>query len=74
MPGAGSFSSYEPGSGIYAVGASAGLRLPVSRIFGLYAYAGYDRLVGDAQGSPIVRAGKADQLSAGLALTYRFKI
>lgn len=74
MPGAGGFTSYEPGSGLYAVGAIAGLRLPVSRIFGIYAYAGYDRLIEDARNSPIVRAGSADQFSAGLALTYRFKI
>ena len=73
-PGAGGFAPYEPGSGLYAVGASAGLRLPVSGIFGLYACAGYDRLVGNAQESSIVRSGKADQFSAGLAMTYRFRL
>lgn len=73
-PGTGGFAPYEPGAGLYAVGASVGLRLPVTRIFGLYAYAGYDRLVGNAQESPIVRAGQADQFSGGLALTYRFRL
>lgn len=73
-PGAGGFTAYEPGSGIYAVGATAGIRMPVSGIFGLYGYAGYDRLTGEAKDSPIVAAGKKDQFSAGLALTYRFRL
>lgn len=74
LPSVGGLAAYAPGSGLYAVGASAGLRLPVSHIFGLYAYGGYDRLVGNAKNSPIVRAGRADQFSAGLALTYRFRL
>lgn len=73
-PGTGGFAPYEPSAGLYAVGASVGLRLPVTRIFGLYAYGGYDRLVGNAKDSPIVRAGQANQFSTGLALTYRFRI
>lgn len=68
------FTAYVPGGGIYAVGAVAGLRLPLGRTFGLYGYIGYDRLTGDAADSPIVRAGSRDQYSAGLALTYRFTI
>lgn len=74
VPGASGFTPYEPGSGLYAIGATAGLRLPISRVFGIYAYAGYDRLVDNAKDSPIVRAGQADQLSGGLALTYRFRL
>lgn len=72
--GAGPLPSYEIGSGVHALGATAGLRLPVSRIFGLYSYLGYDRLVGAAARSPIVKAGSSDQFSAGLALTYRFRL
>ena len=68
------FAAYEPGSGIYAIGALAGLRLPLGRTFGLYGYAGYDRLTGPASDSPIVQAGSRDQFSGGLALTYRFSI
>jgi outer membrane protein len=68
------FGPYEPGSGLYAVGANAGLRLPLGRTFGLYAYAGYDRLIDKAADSPIVRAGSRDQFSAGAALTYRFTL
>lgn len=68
------FTAYAPGGGIYAVGAVAGLRLPLGRTFGLYSYLGYDRLTGDAAASPIVQAGSRDQYSAGLALTYRFTL
>lgn len=63
---------FEPGSGVYAYGAVAGLRLPLGRIFGLYGYAGYDRLAGRVAESPIVAAGSRDQVSGGVALTYRF--
>jgi outer membrane protein len=70
----GSLAAYGPRSGIYAVGAAAGLRLPLGRTFGLYGYLGYDRLTGPAADSPIVAAGSRDQYSAGLALTYRFTL
>ena len=66
--------AYQPGSGIYAVGAVAGIHLPVGQRLGLFSYAGYDRLTGAAARSPIVKAGSQDQFSAGLALTYRFSI
>jgi len=65
-------SPYEPGAGIYAVGAAAGLRYPLNRTVGLYGFAGYDRLTGKAADSPIVTAGSTDQFSGGIALTYRF--
>lgn len=73
-PGTAALAPFEPGSGIYAVGAAAGLRLPLGRVFGLYGYAGYDRLTGRAARSPIVMTGSSDQFSGGVALTYRFGI
>lgn len=73
-PGIAALAPFEPGSGIYAVGAAAGLRLPLGRVFGLYGYAGYDRLTRRAANSPVITAGSADQLSGGIALTYRFGI
>ena len=66
--------AYQPGSGIYAVGAVAGIHLPVGPRLGLFSYAGYDRLSDAAARSPIVKTGSADQFSAGVALTYRFSI
>jgi outer membrane protein len=63
--------AYRPGGGVQAVGATAGLLKQLTKRWGLYSYAKYDRLVGDAGRSPVVRAlGSRDQLSGGLALTY----
>ncbi|QAY76030.1 MipA/OmpV family protein [Sphingosinicella sp. BN140058] len=62
---------YDPDGGVQAVGGTAGLLFQVSRNWGIYSYAKYDRLIDDAGRSPVVRAyGKRDQLSGGLALTY----
>lgn len=68
------YASFVPGSGIYALGVTAGLRLPLTRRFGLYSYLSYDRLTGSAADSPIVAAGSRDQYAGGAALTYRFGI
>lgn len=73
-PGAAGLAPFDPGAGIYAVGAVAGLRLPLDKTFGIYSYLGYDRLTGRVADSPIVANGNRDQFSAGLALTYRFRI
>ena len=65
--------TYAPGSGLYALGAAAGLLFQVGPRWGLYSYAKYDRLVEDAGRSPVVRSfGSRDQWSGGLALTYTF--
>jgi len=65
--------AYRPGGGVQAVGATAGAIRSLGGRWGLYGYAKYDRLVGDAARSPVVRAfGSRDQLSGGLALTYTF--
>ena len=43
--------------------------------WGVFGYARYERLIGDAAKSPIVRRfGSRDQLSAGLGLSYTFTI
>jgi outer membrane scaffolding protein for murein synthesis (MipA/OmpV family) len=66
-------AAYSPDGGIQAVGATAGFLTQISKRFGIYTYAKYDRLVGDAADSPVVRSfGSRDQLSGGLALTYTF--
>lgn len=66
---------YAPGGGIHAVGVTTSLRHQFTYNWGMFGYAGYDRLVGDAADSPIVRAfGSRDQFSAGLALSYTFDI
>jgi outer membrane protein len=65
--------AYSAGGGIQSAGATAGFLRQLSERWGIYSYAKYDRLVGDAAESPIVRQlGSRDQLSGGLALTYTF--
>ncbi len=66
-------AAYRPGGGVQAVGATAGFLKQLDKRWGLYSYAKYDRLVGDAARSPLVRVhGSRDQFSGGLALTYTF--
>ena len=65
--------AYDPGGGIQAVGATASFETQLSPRWGIYTYAKYDRLVGDAADSPLVLGlGSRDQFSGGAALTYTF--
>ena len=64
---------YTPGGGISAVGVAIGALKQFGPRWGVAAYARYDRLVGDAADSPIVRGpGSRSQPSAGIALSYVF--
>jgi outer membrane protein len=66
---------YDPSGGIEAVGAIAGFTYSLGGPFGLYGYGRYDRLVGDAKDSPIVREfGSPNQFSAGIGVSYIFNI
>lgn len=66
-------AAFRPGGGVQAVGATAGFLTQIGGNWGIYSYAKYDRLVGDAARSPVVRVhGSRNQLSGGLALTYTF--
>lgn len=74
IPAAG-LAAYNPGSGFYAIGARAGITQRLGRNWGLFGYAGYDRLIGDAADSPIVRQlGSRDQFSGGLGLFLEFTV
>jgi outer membrane protein len=65
--------AYTPGTGVHAAGLSSGITQKLGGAWGVYAYGGYDRLIGDAGRSPLVRRyGRRDELSGGLALTYSF--
>lgn len=67
--------AYRPKGGIYALGATSGLSYQFNPSFGLFGYARYERLVGDAAKSPIIRElGSRNQLSGGLGLSYTFTI
>ena len=67
--------AYDAGSGFNAVGVSSSLTYMLDRSWGVYGFAGYDRLIGDAADSPIVRTyGSRNQYSAGLGLFYTFSV
>jgi len=61
---------YRPEAGLKSVGMQIMLIYPFMEKWGLQVLGGYDRLVGDAADSPVVR--DADQFSAGLGLSYSF--
>jgi outer membrane protein len=65
--------TYRPSGGVYGIAAASGLSVQLDSRWGLFGYARYERLVGRAADSPIVRRfGSRDQLSAGLGLSYAF--
>ena len=66
---------YTPKGGIYGVAATSGFSVQLDSRWGLFGYARYERLVGDAAKSPVVRRfGSRDQLSAGVGLSYTFVV
>lgn len=66
-------TAYDPGGGIQSVGVTAGYLRQLGKRWGIGIYGRYDRLVGDAADSPVVRhSGSRSQPSAGLALSYTF--
>lgn len=66
---------YRPNGGVHGVGLASGLSYQFSPRFGLFGFGRYERLVGDAAKSPIVREfGSRNQLSGGLGLSYTFTI
>lgn len=67
-------SAYDPSGGIQSAGAVIGGLYQLNQRWGLAAYGGYSRLVGNAADSPIVRRfGNRNQWSTGLALSYTFR-
>jgi outer membrane protein len=66
---------YDPDGGVEAVGAITGFTYSLGGPWGLFGYGRYDRLVGDAKDSPIVREfGSPNQLSAGIGVSYTFNL
>jgi outer membrane protein len=67
--------AYNAGSGFHEVGLYSSLTYMLDRRWGVYGYAGYDRLIGDAADSPIVTAfGSRNQYSGGIGLFYNFNV
>lgn len=66
---------YRPDGGMHAVAATSGLTYQFNKDIGMFGYARYERLVGDAAKSPIVRQfGSRNQASAGIGLSYTFTV
>ena len=66
---------YRPKSGVHGVAVASGITYAFNDRWGLFGYARYERLVGDAAKSPIVREfGSRNQLSGGIGLNYTFVI
>jgi outer membrane protein len=66
---------YRPSSGIHAVALASGLNYQFNDRFGMFGFGRYERLVGDAAKSPIVREfGSRNQFSAGIGLNYTFNV
>lgn len=67
--------TFRPHAGVYAVALASGLSYELDSRWGLFGFARYERLVGDAAKSPIVREfGSRNQLSGGIGLNYTFTI
>jgi outer membrane protein len=66
---------YRPGGGIHAIGIASSITHQFNFTWGLRGFAGYDRLVGNGDDSPLVRRyGDRNQFSAGLGLSYTFRV
>jgi len=67
---------HDADGGIHSAGALASMRYRLNGGYGVQGYARYDRLLGDAADSPLVRSsvGSANQFEVGLGLTYSFGI
>jgi len=66
---------YRPSSGVHAVALASGLNYRFNDRFGTFGFGRYERLVGDAAKSPIVREfGSRNQFSAGIGLNYTFNV
>jgi outer membrane protein len=67
--------AYRPNGGLYGVAVTSGASYQLDKSWGLFGYARYERLVGGAAKSPIVRElGSRNQLSGGIGLNYTFTV
>lgn len=67
--------AYRPGGGVYGVAMTSSATYQVNSQWGLFGFARYERLTGDAARSPIVRdLGSRNQLSGGVGVSYTFVV
>lgn len=71
----GQVTPYDPSGGITSVGANASASYNWSEQWSTTAFISYERLVGDAADSPIVRRfGSENQVGVGLTISYSFRV
>lgn len=71
----GVFDAYDPDGGLKTAGVAVAARYEFRPDWFLNADASYNRLVGDAENSPVVEeAGSKDQVTFGLGLSKRFSL
>jgi len=70
----GRLAAYDAGSGFKSVGAAASARYEFRPTWFVNANAAYERMIGDAEDSPIVKVGSEDQFFVGLGLSKRFTL
>jgi outer membrane protein len=71
VPGSSLFA-YEASSSFKTVGLEARANYALNEKTSLHLQGGWNRYIGDAEGSPIVKAGSENEFSIGLGLSYRF--
>jgi outer membrane scaffolding protein for murein synthesis (MipA/OmpV family) len=69
---AGPLPEYKPDGGFKSVGLAAKVSYAITDRTRLQVKGGWDRLIGEAGDSPIVKAGSADQWMAGIGISHRF--
>lgn len=70
----GRLSAYDSDGGFKSVGVAASARYEIFTDWFVNADASYERIVGEAKDSPIVKAGSADQFTFGLGVSKRFSL
>ena len=70
----GRLAAYNPDGGFKSVGVAASAKYEIFTDYFINADATYDRLVGDAEKSPIVKDGSANQYYFGLGVSHRFSL
>ena len=70
----GRLAAYEPDGGFKSVGVAASAKYEIFTDYFVNADAKYDRLVGDAEKSPIVQSGDKNQYYFGLGISHRFSL
>lgn len=69
---AGPLSAYDADAGFKTVGLAARASYAWTDRTTLHVQGGWDRFIGDAEDSPIVRTGDENQFSIGVGVSYRF--